>query len=124
MHDFDRSTAQLRKCLHSDPDSKPCSKLLRRIKNHGKAVNMAKDVREKRQWNTANKVLLGVADETGVIDDIKEDVADLKKEGIINEKCPQTLLGDLQEMVCEDFTEVCCCLAGFVFFCLLVLTKL
>jgi len=106
MHDFDRSTAQLRKCLHSDPDSKPCSRLLRRIKNHGKAVKKAKDARGKRQWNTANKVL-GVTDETGVINDIKEDIADLKKEGTINEKCPQILLGDLQEMVCDDFTEVC-----------------
>jgi DnaJ family protein C protein 3 len=107
MNDFDRSTAQLRKCLHSDPDSKPCSKLLRRIKNYDKSVKKAKELREKRQFNSANKVLLSLGEDTGVIDDVKEEIAELEKDGIINARCPLTLLADLEEMACDSFTEVC-----------------
>jgi DnaJ family protein C protein 3 len=107
LNDYDRSTAQLRKCLHSDPDSKPCSKLFRRIKTYEKLLVNVRGLREERLWNSANKILMGVGEDTGVIDDVKEDIADLKKDGIINEHCPQALMADLQEMVCDGFTEVC-----------------
>ncbi|KAF8541895.1 hypothetical protein BDD12DRAFT_827204 [Trichophaea hybrida] len=106
LNDYDRSTAQLRKCLHSDPDSKPCSKLFRRIKTYEKSIVKARDLREKRQWNSANKILMGVGEDTGVIDDVKAEVADLKKDDVINDLCPQSLMADLQEMVCDSFTEM------------------
>lgn len=107
LNDFERSTAQLRKCLHSDPDSKPCSRLFRRIKNHEKSISKARALREKRQFNSANKILLSAGDEKGVIDEIADEVKELKAAGVVNEKCPQSLLANLQEMVCDDFSEVC-----------------
>ena len=116
LGDYDRSTAQLRKCLHSDPDSKPCSKLFRRIKTYEKQVAKARGLREKRQWNSANKILLGVgtakgaadADaDAGVIADVKADIDDLRRSDTLNEHCPQTLLAGLDEMVCDSFSEVC-----------------
>ncbi|KAA8893962.1 hypothetical protein FN846DRAFT_976560 [Sphaerosporella brunnea] len=106
MNDFDRSAANLRKCLHSDPDSKLCSKLLRRIKNYEKSVKKAKELREKRQFNSANKVLLTFGEDAGVIDEVKEEIDQLKREGVINAKCPLTLLAQLEEMACDDFTEM------------------
>jgi DnaJ family protein C protein 3 len=107
MNDFDRSTAQLRKCLHSDPDNKVCSKLLRRIKTHDKTIKKARDLRSKRQFNSANKLLLSSdPDEPGVIDEIKSEIEDLKKSGVINPKCPLTLLAELEEMACDSFTEM------------------
>jgi DnaJ family protein C protein 3 len=107
MNDLDRSTAQLRKCLHSDPDNKVCSKLLRRIKNYDKSIKKAREFRAKRQFNSANKVLLSLDDEQpGVIDEVKEEIASLKTSGTINSKCPLTLLADLEEMVCDSFTEM------------------
>lgn len=114
LGDYDRSTAQLRKCLHSDPDSKPCSKLFRRIKTYEKQAAKARGLREKRQWNSANKILLGVGGDAadgdaGVIADVKADIDDLGRGGSdsFNEHCPQKLLAGLEEMVCDSFTEVC-----------------
>lgn len=108
LNDYERSTAQLRKCLHSDPDSKPCSKLFRRIKTYEKTLGKARGLRQKRQFASANKILLGsgVEDDQGVIEEVKEEIADLKKDHVINDKSPQSLLADLNEMVCDDFTEV------------------
>lgn len=110
LADYDRSTAQLRKCLHSDPDSKPCSKLFRRIKTYEKQVAKARGLREKRQWNSANKILLGKGDadaDAGVIADVKAEIDDLRGSDTLNEHCPQTLLAGLEEMVCDSFIEVC-----------------
>ena len=108
LNDYERSTAQLRKCLHSDPDSKPCSKLFRRIKTYEKAIGKARGLRQKRQFTGANKVLLGNGDQDdlGVIEEVKAEVADLKKNHVVNSKCPQTLLADLNEMVCDGYSEV------------------
>jgi DnaJ family protein C protein 3 len=104
--DYDRSTAQLRKCLHSDPDSKQCSKLLRRIKNYEKLIAKAKELRSKRQFNSANKIILGVGEEKGVMAEIEADISNLIKDGYINKQCPETLMAELQEMVCDSFIEV------------------
>ncbi|KAI5807787.1 hypothetical protein BZA77DRAFT_330649 [Pyronema omphalodes] len=93
LNDFDKSTAQLRKCLHSDPDSKSCSKLLRRIKNTEKAIGKARKSREQRMWNSANKVLLGDGEDTGILDDVKADLDELMKD-------------DLQDMICNNFVEM------------------
>ncbi|KAI5806306.1 hypothetical protein EDC01DRAFT_143946 [Geopyxis carbonaria] len=106
MNDYERATAQMRKCLHSDPDSKPCSKLFRRIKNYEKEINKARGLREKRQFNSANKILIGTGEDVGVIAEVKEEVQELHESGSMNDKCPQSLMADLQEMVCDSFTEM------------------
>jgi len=106
LNDFDRATTQLRKCLHSDPDSKPCSKLFRRIKSYEKQIGKVRGLREKRLFNSANKILVGTKDEDGTITEVKEDIVELKKNGYINEHCPEILLGNLLEMACDGYTEM------------------
>jgi DnaJ family protein C protein 3 len=106
VNNFERSVAQLRKCLHSDPDSKPCSKAFRRIKNLGKSVAEARALKERRQFNSAAKLLVGVGGEAGIIDKVKEDMVEIKKLGYYPPPCPEELLLELQEMACEAYTEV------------------
>ena len=106
VNDYDRSVAQLRKCLHSDPDSKPCSKLFRRIKNLEKSVAKVRTLVEKRQYTSATRLLVGHAGETGLIDEVKEEVADIKKAGYYTSACPEDLLLWLLETTCEAYTEV------------------
>lgn len=106
VNDYERSVAQLRKCLHSDPDSKPCSKAFRRIKNLEKSVAKAKALKEKRQFNSAAKLLVGVGEEPGVIDEVKEEMVEIKKLGYYSSLCPEELLLELQETACEAYTEV------------------
>lgn len=106
LNDFDRATAQIRKCLHSDPDSKPCSKLFRRIKNHDKALKKVQQLREKRQFLSATKILVGSGEEPGEIVDVKEEIAELQQQGILNEHCPQELMAVLQDWTCECYFEL------------------
>ena len=106
--DMEKGLAQLRKCLHSDPDSKACTKLYRREKKLDKALKQVLTLKEKRQFNSAVKLLVGSGDDTGIIDDIREDVKSARESGIIHKSSPNGLYTSLVEMVCELYTEVTC----------------
>ncbi|KAH0609541.1 uncharacterized protein H6S33_013027 [Morchella sextelata] len=106
VNDFDRSVAQLRKCLHSDPDSKPCSKAFRRIKSLNKSLASIEALRAKRQHNSAVKLLVGTPDDIGLIAEIKEELAELKEKAYINDKCPNELLAKLYDIACDSYTEM------------------
>ncbi|CAZ83684.1 unnamed protein product [Tuber melanosporum] len=105
VNDYDRAVAQLRKCLHSDPDSKPCSKRFRRIKDLEKSVAKVRTLVEKRQYTSATRLLVGHSGETGLIDEVKEEVADIRKAGYYTSACPEDLLLWLLETTCEVYTE-------------------
>lgn len=106
VNDYDRSVAQLRKCLHSDPDSKPCSKAFRRIKTLNKSLTSINALRTKRQHNSAAKLLVGTPDDEGLIAEVNEELAELKQKGYINDKCPSELLAMLYDITCDSYTEM------------------
>ena len=105
--DTEKGLAAIRKCLHSDPDSKPCKKLHRREKNADKKLNKVKQLQEKKQFNNAAKLLVGDGDDAGLITQVKEDVKDGKAEGSIHQNSPNDLYAMLVEMACECYVEVC-----------------
>ena len=107
--DMDKGMAQVRKCLHSDPDSKPCSKLYRQEKKVDKLLKQVEDLKERRQFTTALKVLLGSGDDTGLIQMVKEDVADAQAAGTIHKNSPNELYSSLVELTCELYGEVWFC---------------
>ena len=106
MGDLEKGIAQLRKCLHSDPDSKACSKLFKREKKLDKSLKQAMALKEKRQYNSAMKILVGSGDDTGLIDDVKEDVTAGQESGTIHKNSPNGLHASLVELACEFYTEV------------------
>ena len=112
--DMDKGMAQVRKCLHSDPDSKPCSKLYRQEKKVDKLLKQVKDLKEKRQFTAAVKVLLGSGDDTGLIQMVKEDVAHAKAAGTIHKNSPNELYSSLVELTCELYGEVWLCSSSFL----------
>ena len=105
--DREKGLAQIRKCLHSDPDSKACSKLYRREKQVDKLLKQVYDLKEKKKFSNAVKVLAGAADDTGLIDMIKEDVRDAKVAGTIPKNSPNELYASIVETACELYVEVC-----------------
>ncbi|RPA76045.1 TPR-like protein [Ascobolus immersus RN42] len=105
QNDPERALKQIKRCLHSDPESKPCKKVFRRIKNHSKAIKKIDDNFESKQFTSAGKLLAGHKDEPGLIAEVKEDVEELKKDNILNDKAPQELLAKLVEQACTAFTE-------------------
>lgn len=104
--DMDKGIEQMRKCLRSDPDSKACSRLFRREKQLDKVMKQINTLKEKRQFNSAVKLLVGSGDDQGLIKDIKEDIEEAKAAGTIHKNSPNELYGSLVEMTCESYTEM------------------
>ena len=107
LAETERGLAQIRKCLHSDPDSKACSRLFRREKNIDKQLGKIRGLIEKRQFAGAVKQLVKTSDENlGLIQEVKDDVKELRGQGYVHEKAPDTLVGVVVELACEAYTEV------------------
>ena len=106
LGDLERGVAQIRKCLHSDPDSKVCSRLFRQEKKVLKRVERVREFFEQRKYHKAADLLVGTKDESGLIDDVKEDIESARAEGYIHPKAPNDLSATLLENTCEAYREV------------------
>ena len=106
--DPEKGLAAIRKCLQSDPESKPCKKLHRQEKNIDKVLNKVKQFQLKKQYNSAAKLLVGDGEDIGLIQQIKEDVKEGKAAGSIHKNSPNDLYAFLVEMTCECYVEVGC----------------
>jgi len=107
LAETEKGQDQLRKCLHSDPDSKKCKKLYRRQKTLDKQLKQINKNFEKNQYSTALKTLLPSKDDVGLVQDVRDDVKELREDGTIPEKAPNQLLNQLVERVCESYYSVC-----------------
>lgn len=106
LGDTDRGIAQITKCLHSDPDSKPCSKLRRREKQIAKTLKEIETLMSNRRFNSAAKLLAGTPSDTGLLQDLKDDVAEAQSAGRIHSTAPSTLYARLVETTCEAYREM------------------
>ena len=106
LADMEHGMDQLRKCLHSDPDSKKCKKMYRREKNLDKQMAQINKYFEKKQYASAVKLLLPTSEDLGLVQEVKDDVKQLREDGTIPEKSPNDLVTKAVEMVCEAFHEV------------------
>ncbi|KAB8532544.1 hypothetical protein FH972_025489 [Carpinus fangiana] len=104
----------VRNCLHSDPDSKPCSKLFKRQKKLDKAIKAAEALAAKRSFNKVVSALVTPTNpsegedepEPGLIDMVKHDMRSHRSEKIIHPKAPEELLAQLLEMTCNAYVEM------------------
>lgn len=106
LGDLDNGLSQIRKCLHSDPDSKVCKKLHKQEKAFQKGLNRAIGQLNRGQTTTAGRTLVGTEEETGLITTLKEQTEKLRQSGSIPEKAPSLLYGRLIEMTCHAYLEV------------------
>jgi DnaJ family protein C protein 3 len=96
----------IRKCLHSDPDSKECKRLLRVEKAVEKTLQKVQKPMEKGQWMSAVKPLVPSSEGEGLIKEIKDQVHLLREDGTIPKSAPSYLLSRLVEMACRAYYEV------------------
>ncbi|KAM0788665.1 hypothetical protein ACM66B_002764 [Microbotryomycetes sp. NB124-2] len=73
---LDSVLAPIKRCLASDPDSKPCRKLFKTLKALEKQVTQARNWADGARWNEAAVALAGSSSSTGVIDTIKNLIKD------------------------------------------------
>lgn len=107
LQETENGLSQIRKCLHSDPDSKACSKLLKREKAIDKQLKKVRDLMAKRQFNSAIKSLLPSADDaTGLLQTVQDELKEYKDQGFIHKNAPSNLYNALVELTCEAYTEV------------------
>jgi DnaJ family protein C protein 3 len=106
LADFEHGMDQLRKCLHSDPDSKPCKQLYRRQKTIDKSITKINKHFEKNQYASAIKLLIPSGEDLGLVREVKDDVKELREAGTITEHSPNELVTRLVEYVCEGYHEV------------------
>jgi DnaJ family protein C protein 3 len=110
--DTDKGIEQMRKCLRSDPDSKACSKLFRREKQIDKTLKQVSKLIEKRQFNSAVKLLVPTGEDPGLLQEVKDEVNEGRAAGHIHKNAPNDLYASLVEMACECYSEVrLCCLS-------------
>jgi DnaJ family protein C protein 3 len=108
LGDMDGGMAQIRKCLHSDPDSKVCKKLLKQQKAIQKKYSKIVAQLQKGQTTTAGRGLVGHGEDTGLIADIKQQVADLREAGSIPAATKAALYETVIELTCQAYSEVRC----------------
>ncbi|RDW67892.1 TPR-like protein [Coleophoma cylindrospora] len=106
LGDLERGMDQLRKCLHSDPDSKPCKKLYRQEKRMEKTFAQVKKHFEKHQFSSGVKLLLPSGEDAGLVQEVKDEVKELREAGVIPAKAPNELVARVVEMVCEAYNEM------------------
>jgi len=107
LGDTERGLSQIRKCLHSDPDSKPCKALFREEKDILKKIEKIRGLMDKKQFNSASKLLVGgksgEEDEPGLLADLKANVDRHRSTGVIHRNVPAELYTAQLEATCEAF---------------------
>ncbi|EAW09139.1 DnaJ and TPR domain protein [Aspergillus clavatus NRRL 1] len=106
LGDRDRGISQIRKCLHSDPDSKPCNILYKRERKLIKILEKLRNAMDARKFNNAINLLVGAGAEKGLIDEIKDDFERAKEAGHIHSAASSNLYSSLVEQTCEAYREV------------------
>ncbi|ROT42690.1 DnaJ and TPR domain-containing protein [Sodiomyces alkalinus F11] len=106
LGNLDAGMTQAKKCLHSDPDSKPCKKLLKQQKTIDKILGKVSKAFEKNQPMTGVKLLIDTAQEPGLINIITAQEEDLRQKGFIPSRAPSDLYMRVVEMACEGYYEM------------------
>ena len=106
VNDREKGIEQMKKCLRSDPDSKACSKVFRRQKQLNKSLLQIYKLVEKRQYNSAVKLLIQQGEEDGLIKEVQEEVASAVSQGYVHKNSPNELYNSLIELACELYVEV------------------
>lgn len=106
LGDFNKGTAQVRKCLQSDPDSKPCMKLLKKEKAAQKTFAKVEKAFSKNQPSTGTIHLIPSGENPGLIQEIKDQVASLVADGILPAAAPNGLVSKLTSMACQGYYEM------------------
>lgn len=106
LGDLEKGMAQVRKCLHSDPDSKPCRALLKQEKAVEKTLAKVDKALGKNQPSTAARNLVPGSDGDGLIREVKDQIQKLRTTGILPQSSPDNLNSRLAGLACQCYYEM------------------
>jgi len=106
LNETENGLSQIRRCMHSDPDSKTCRKLLKREKALEKERTKVQQLMSKRQFNSAVKLLIPSDSSSGLIKEIEDEFSSLRTAGTIPSGASSALHQGLIEWACECYVEM------------------
>lgn len=106
LGDIEGGLSQVRKCLHSDPDSKVCKALHKQQKTVHKLYTKAVGQLNRGQSTTAGRTLVGSIDDPGLLPTVQKQIEDLKKTGNIPAKAKSKLYERILDFTCQAYSEV------------------
>ena len=104
LYESQGAIAQLKQCLHYDPEQKQCKKLFRQIKKMDKEINKAQDDFDSKRYATASNKLIGTSSSKGVIKELDEPYDELVKELGVS-SLPKRLHIKCYELACKIAAE-------------------
>ncbi|KEY64359.1 hypothetical protein S7711_06388 [Stachybotrys chartarum IBT 7711] len=105
LGDLESGIGQIRKCLHSDPDSKVCKKIHKQQKIIQKTYAKAEAQLRKGQTTTAGRTLVGTREDPGLISMVREQVEELRQDKSLPSQANARLYNMVVEMVCQAYIE-------------------
>jgi DnaJ family protein C protein 3 len=102
--------ANLKQCLHYDPEQKQCKTAFRQLKKLNKTIKSIQDSMEKKKYSTASNQLIGTATRQGIIEQVREELQHVKDQYIptsssssssSEQNIPQQLLLQCYETACR-----------------------
>ncbi|KAK3904793.1 hypothetical protein C8A05DRAFT_42185 [Staphylotrichum tortipilum] len=105
LGELQEGMASIRKCLHSDPESKECKRLFKIEKQVDKVVQKVAKALEKNQHMTAVRQLVPSGDGEGLIKEVKDQVHVLREDGTIPKAAGNVLIARLVSMACQAYYE-------------------
>ncbi|AEO60186.1 hypothetical protein MYCTH_2309125 [Thermothelomyces thermophilus ATCC 42464] len=105
LGELQEGMASIRKCLHSDPDSKECKRLLNAEKKMEKVFQKVTKALGKNQYMTAVRQLVPSGEGEGLIKEVKDQMRVLREDGIIPKAAGNVLIARLVEMACQAYYE-------------------
>ncbi|GAB1733121.1 hypothetical protein NU195Hw_g2097t1 [Hortaea werneckii] len=106
LAETDKGITSVSRCLHNDPENKACSKLRKSQKAIDRTLKKFNQLVEKRQFASAVKLLIPTADEPGLLQEVKDDIAQYREAGYIHPKATSGLYAHLTERVCDAYMEM------------------
>ncbi len=106
LGDLTKGMAQIRKCLHSDPDAKVCKKMLKQMKAIEKTMAKVNKAFSKNQPSTGTKYLIASGEDEGLVKEVKDTVKALREDGTIPAAAPDQLVSSLVGLTCQGYYEV------------------
>ncbi|KAL1904449.1 hypothetical protein Sste5344_009852 [Sporothrix stenoceras] len=103
LGDLEKGMLHVRKCLQSDPDSKPCRALLRQEKSVDKTLAKIEKAFLKDQPSTGTMQLIPTGDNPGLIQEVKDQMSALREQGILPAAAPNHLVSKLTGMTCQGY---------------------
>jgi DnaJ family protein C protein 3 len=105
LGDMDSGLAQIRKCLHSDPDSKVCKKVHKQQKAVQKSLGKIEGLVNKGLQTSARKALVGTDEEVGLLTMIREQIDELQQSGGLPPTSRSRLYQTVVELACQVHME-------------------